>query len=553
MYLSHRLILLCTLLCTSSIVRASTCSSINVHHLSAGDGVQFIDNPEILHDLRQSRPTKPSENMLSAISDLNSSSDCHQRGEEAYNFLTGLANSQSFRQIFWHRAPLLLRANNTGSQSAKNWMDRLFTLEKDIYPRVERPGGSYMAGHKTADSLRQQQPLTMGLDGTNAVQTTTWKFTTIKDVGNEGSQALTTTRTDIEKGLAGGTIYFNTAGGLWPHSLGALCRLCIGAFGIPTNVNVYLTAPQVTLSVPPHTDRQDVLVFQTQGSKRWRVYAPPRPRKPNVDALNRGKQGDSMDFANELGTPIIDAVLRPGDFLYVPTGFPHTTDTCTVVDAQDGDDDAAVTFNDTSVHLTMGLDTHVWGLTLAHLRWSVLQRCGKSFQIKIDDDDVYWTALESMPMGFLLPISSESDWLTIYEELKDKSDLKEEWKTLIRDQLKQVMHLLEPNRWKQSDTDNKEEIPTDEELDDVIDYMFTKHLKHLVTIQKTMFTYNGDRDDDVGIMEEESLIKAFNGTQDQNRVMQEFGIFSKNEQLASSFAQRHAQVQEQLRNRDHQQ
>ena len=75
-----------------------------------------------------------------------------------------------------------------------------------------------------------------------------------------------------------------------------------------------------SLSVPPHTDRQDVLVFQTQGAKRWRVFAPP-PRSKGKDPLNRGKNGDVLGF-EEMGPPLLDTVLRKGDVLYVPTGFP---------------------------------------------------------------------------------------------------------------------------------------------------------------------------------------------------------------------------------------
>ena len=50
----------------------------------------------------------------------------------------------------------------------------------------------------------------------------------------------------------------------------------------------------------------------------------------------------------ELGEVLIDTVLEAGDVLYVPHGFPHTTHT-----AHDHDE------KDTSIHLKLGLDTHV--------------------------------------------------------------------------------------------------------------------------------------------------------------------------------------------------
>jgi ribosomal protein L16 Arg81 hydroxylase len=83
------------------------------------------------------------------------------------------------------------------------------------------------------------------------------------------------------------------------------------AFGLPTNINIYITPPGSKVSVPPHTDRQDVIVFQTEGSKRWRVYNPPK-RLKGKDPLNRGKAGDVIE-KKELGNPLLDVILRRGD------------------------------------------------------------------------------------------------------------------------------------------------------------------------------------------------------------------------------------------------
>ena len=116
----------------------------------------------------------------------------------------------------------------------------------------------------------------------------------------------------------------------------------MAAFGLIANVNVYVTPPHQTLSVPPHTDRQDVLVFQTAGTKQWRVFAPP-PRTDQNDPLTRGKTGDVLLFEEMDDEPLLDIVLRPGDILYVPTGFPHATDTSTDVTEQvDGHDKSAL-------------------------------------------------------------------------------------------------------------------------------------------------------------------------------------------------------------------
>ena len=64
--------------------------------------------------------------------------------------------------------------------------------------------------------------------------------------------------------------------------------------------------------MPPHTDWQDVLVLQTEGSKRWRVYGPPVRREGGRDPLHRGKGGDVLG-EGELGVPLLDVILRRGD------------------------------------------------------------------------------------------------------------------------------------------------------------------------------------------------------------------------------------------------
>ena len=52
----------------------------------------------------------------------------------------------------------------------------------------------------------------------------------------------------------------NNNNSLWP-TLGAFCRLTNYAFGLPTNVNIYVTPPGSKVSVPPHTDRQVCFFF----------------------------------------------------------------------------------------------------------------------------------------------------------------------------------------------------------------------------------------------------------------------------------------------------
>ena len=241
-----------------------------------------------------------------------------QNGLAAFKFLTLLASSPLFVSEFWQTKPLLLRSsemieiaqnscdtndidNNSDDAKVKvnglththththNWVDGSFTIERDL----KLIDGSYISGSRTDDILR------------SGIKTDSWAFRPIKD-----DPARRTTWEEVDDALQGGTIYFNSAGSFWP-TLGALCRLTNYAFGLPTNINIYITPPGAVVSVPPHTDRQDVLVFQTEGSKRWRVYGPPK-RIKGKDPLNRGKGGDVIE-KKELGNPILDVVLRRGD------------------------------------------------------------------------------------------------------------------------------------------------------------------------------------------------------------------------------------------------
>lgn len=413
-------------------------------------------------------------------------------GMNAYRFLKGLASSPTFLNDYWHKKPLFILG------STDNWISDAFTVDRDL----KLIDGSFITGHKTADIMR------------NGSKTDTWEFAPLKV-----DPARATTWDEVMEAMEGGTIYFNTAGSLWP-TLGGLCRLTNAAFGLPANVNIYITPPGQTLSVSPHTDRQDVLVFQTQGAKRWRVYMPPK-RSKGVDPLNRGKAGDVLSF-DELDQPIIDIVLRKGDCLYVPTGFPHTTDTYIQDDISHNDHQPILSAPEMAVHLTMGLDTHVWGLTLAHLRWSVLQRCDKEHTINIENDDIFWQAMETIPIGFLVPGDS---WKTTIENIKEGKGLDDTYSQLVVEEVKRIMLLLEPERW------TKEELPTDEDIHQVIDYMISNHLQALMEVQEEMLSNIRPNDED-------TLIKAYKCTQQQNAIMEKFGAFSKNDAMKDMFQKR---------------
>merc|ERR1712210_73419 len=95
-----------------------------------------------------------------------------------------------------------------------------------------------------------------------------------------------------------------------------LCSTLQNHFGSMVGANVYLTPPG-TQGFAPHWDDVEVFMCQLEGSKHWRLYGPreegerlPRFSSPNFDQ-------------DEVGEPILDAVLHPGDLLYLPRGTIH--------------------------------------------------------------------------------------------------------------------------------------------------------------------------------------------------------------------------------------
>jgi hypothetical protein len=141
--------------------------------------------------------------------------------------------------------------------------------------------------------------------------------------------------------LAGSTLVENAA----DKNSVALSRLSCwiaAQSNISTNTNLYLTGPG-TQGFSLHTDFQDTLILQVEGSKVWKVFSEPpdvhMPFEPNCirdDLKARGdekvaswqdvleRNGLSRDASVEqlLGPPSTH-VLEAGDVLYIPRGTPH--------------------------------------------------------------------------------------------------------------------------------------------------------------------------------------------------------------------------------------
>ncbi|XP_048737323.1 ribosomal oxygenase 1-like isoform X2 [Ostrea edulis] len=84
---------------------------------------------------------------------------------------------------------------------------------------------------------------------------------------------------------------------------------CVGA-------NVYLTPPG-TQGFAPHYDDIEAFILQLEGRKHWRLYSP----RTDGEVLPRFSSGNFTE--KDLGKPILDTVLEPGDLLYFPRGTIH--------------------------------------------------------------------------------------------------------------------------------------------------------------------------------------------------------------------------------------
>jgi lysine-specific demethylase/histidyl-hydroxylase NO66 len=141
----------------------------------------------------------------------------------------------------------------------------------------------------------------------------------------------------------GATLVLQALHRVWPpiiEFVGALAA----ELGHPVQANAYVTPPQ-NQGFDDHYDVHDVFVLQVSGAKRWRIHAPVW-ESPLRDQPWTDRRAAVQRAAAE--PPLIEAVLEPGDCLYLPRGFLH----------------AATALGGVSTHLTLGV--HTWTrLTLA--------------------------------------------------------------------------------------------------------------------------------------------------------------------------------------------
>lgn len=135
----------------------------------------------------------------------------------------------------------------------------------------------------------------------------------------------------------GSTLVLQALHRVWPPIL-EFCQRLAAELGHPVQANAYVTPPQ-NQGFSAHYDVHDVFVLQIEGEKRWRIHRPIL-ESPLRDQPWADRKAHVEKRAQE--PPLIEALLRPGDCLYLPRGYLH----------------AATALGGVSTHLTLGV--HVW-------------------------------------------------------------------------------------------------------------------------------------------------------------------------------------------------
>ena len=138
----------------------------------------------------------------------------------------------------------------------------------------------------------------------------------------------------LELFLDGNTVVLQGLHRLWPPVIDFAGALTTD-LGHPVQVNSYIT-PRSSTGFSAHYDVHDVFALQITGEKRWRIH-PPVHLDPLRDQPWTDRRSDVAARATEA--PCLEAVLRPGDALYLPRGYLH----------------AAEALGEVSIHLTVGV------------------------------------------------------------------------------------------------------------------------------------------------------------------------------------------------------
>jgi Cupin superfamily protein len=209
------------------------------------------------------------------------------------------------------------------------------------------------------------------------------------------------------------------------------------------------------------------MIVQTSGRKNWKVYSiPDSSMKPSADIFARGKMEDSLplySLESDLKCQVlIDTTLYPGDVIFCPAGFPHTTSTV-YDDETTGNIDIHNSNNDggdedeTSIHLTLGIDHHIWELDYLSARRLALRRAGvhdTALGQTLDDDNRYVGKANQLPIDIRKDLFAELP-LGLLDDNDDISNAKAKEATIKLQQISEAVDVetasrVDPSIWEET-------------------------------------------------------------------------------------------------------
>jgi hypothetical protein len=186
----------------------------------------------------------------------------------------------------------------------------------------------------------------------------------------------------------GSTVVLQGLHRLWPPLIEFADQLAAD-LGHPTQVNAYVTPPS-SRGFSPHYDVHDVFVLQVAGEKHWRIHEPVLTDPLRTQPWNDRAAAVAAAAERE---PVIDAVLRPGDALYLPRGYLHS----------------ATALGAISAHLTIGIHPVT--------RWAAAESALDLVRVLAAEDP---ELRRSLPLGVDLadPASVADDVATVVTALR---------------------------------------------------------------------------------------------------------------------------------------
>jgi len=206
-----------------------------------------------------------------------------EKAEEAFSWLVSPTNLDTFYKDHWEKKPLLIKRNDP------EYFKTLFSTK--IFDKILREQRVVYGKNVDVTSYTDGKRETHNPAG-RVFPPVLWDF-----YNNGCSVRLLNPQT------------FHPA--VW-----RLCSTLQDHFMSMVGTNVYLTPPG-TQGFAPHWDDVEVFMCQLEGSKSWRIYGPREEGEqlPRYSSPNFGQ--------DEVGEPILETVLEPGDVLYLPRGTIH--------------------------------------------------------------------------------------------------------------------------------------------------------------------------------------------------------------------------------------